>query len=298
MSARDHKAVLQSIAPEVRGALHDVSGAAGVVHLAFYLAAMIGTGAWVLLALPLWQVGLMVHGVLLVFLFTIQHECTHDTPFASQRMCRVVGHLCGFVLIQPFTWFRYFHLAHHRHTNDPLRDPELLSGAKPEGWKAYLRHVSGIPVWSGLMKVVLQNSFGDPRAPYLPERAVPRVRREARVMLAGYGLAGLSFLWTDALLWLWLLPMAVAQPVLRLYLLAEHGRCPQVANMLENTRTTFTNRLVRFVAWNMPYHIEHHSAPNVPFHKLPQLHDLMRENLISTSPSYRAFTKDYVSEFT
>jgi len=95
-----------------------------------------------------------------------------------------------------------------------------------------------------------------------------------------------------------MLPALLGQPFLRLYLLAEHGRCPPVANMLENTRTTLTNRAVRFLAWNMPYHIEHHSAPNVPFHKLPGLHQIMQTDLISTSPNYRVFTKNYVSKFT
>lgn len=113
-------------------------------------------------------------------------------------------------------------------------------------------------------------------------------------MLAIYALAAVSFLWTDALFWLWLVPMVLTQPLLRLYLLAEHGRCPFVANMLENTRTTYTTRLMRWLAWNMPYHIEHHSAPNVPFHRLPDLHRHMRPHLVSTSPGYAAFTRDYV----
>jgi fatty acid desaturase len=65
--------------------------------------------------------------------------------------------------------------------------------------------------------------------------------------------------------------------------------------MLENTRTTFTTRLVRFLSWNMPYHIEHHSAPNVPFHQLPALHREMHDHLVTTSPGYVAFTRDYVA---
>ena len=73
-------------------------------------------------------------------------------------------------------------------------------------------------------------------------------------------------------------------------LLAEHGHCPPVANMLENTRTTLTNRLVRFLAWNMPCHAEHHARPMVPFHKLPDLHRDMRAHLKSISPSYTDFT--------
>ena len=110
-----------------------------------------------------------------------------------------------------------------------------------------------------------------------------------------YELALLSLFWNSAVFWLWILPVLLAQPFLRLYLLAEHGDCPQVANMLENTRTTFTNRVVRFVAWNMPYHAEHHCYPAVPFHNLPALHDIAREQLQVTAPGYVAFSRDYLA---
>ena len=114
-------------------------------------------------------------------------------------------------------------------------------------------------------------------------------------MAAIYALGALSLIWSPLLLWLWLVPVLLGQPFLRLYLLAEHGDCPFVANMFENTRTTYTNRVVRFLAWNMPYHVEHHAYPAVPFHHLPALHDKMREHLQVTAPGYAQFTKDYLA---
>ena len=113
-------------------------------------------------------------------------------------------------------------------------------------------------------------------------------------MLALYAAAAASLFLTPLLLWVWLLPVLLGQPVLRLYLLAEHGRCPFVADMLQNTRTTFTNRLVRFLAWNMPFHAEHHAFPAVPFHRLPALHAELAPHLKSVSPGYRAFTRRYL----
>ena len=67
--------------------------------------------------------------------------------------------------------------------------------------------------------------------------------------------------------------------------------------MFENTRTTFTNRLIRFIAWNMPYHTEHHVFPNVPFHSLPALHRLMGQHLHVTSNGYTEFARTYVKDF-
>ena len=88
--------------------------------------------------------------------------------------------------------------------------------------------------------------------------------------------------------------MLLGQPFLRLYLMAEHGRCPHVSDMLENTRTTFTTRAVRFLAWNMPYHAEHHTLPSVPFHQLPELHKDLADYLKSTANGYTAFHRDHI----
>lgn len=294
----DHRALLAQMPPDRRAALQERSDAAGLWHLAGHLGAIALTGTWIALAAPLWPLVLPLHGILLVFLFTLQHECTHGTPFRTGWLNRFVGHAAGLVLIQPFVWFRYFHLAHHKHTNDPQRDPELLAGAKPETWRAWIWHVSGLPLWAASVRLVLRTALAPEAAPYLPASALPRIRAEARLMLLAYAALALTLIWSPALLWLWLVPLGLGQPFLRLYLLAEHGRCPPVANMLENTRTTLTSRAVRWLAWNMPYHAEHHAAPNVPFHQLPALHGQMAPHLKSVSPGYRAFTKDYVSDFT
>ena len=56
--------------------------------------------------------------------------------------------------------------------------------------------------------------------------------------------------------------------------------------MLENTRTTFTTALVRLIAWNMPFHAEHHAYPAVPFHKLPRFHEFVRQHLRTTERGY------------
>jgi len=290
----DHRAAIASLPPGTLAALSERSDAAGLAHLAGHLALIAGLGLWVARGWPLWWAALPLLGIALVFLFALEHEATHQTPFASPRLNEWAGRAAGLVLLLPFTWFRYFHLAHHRHTNIPGRDPEL-EGGKPETWRAYLTHVSGLPYWRGMAGQILRNASGGDPGASVPARARPRIRREARIMLALYAAAAASLYFTPLLFWVWVLPVLLGQPVLRLYLLAEHGRCPFVADMLQNTRTTFTNRLVRFLAWNMPYHAEHHSLPTVPFHRLPELHAHLRPHLRVTAPGYAAFTADYAA---
>jgi len=295
----DHRDVLKGLAPETRAALTQKSDAAGLSHLAVHSGAIAFFGSAIALQVPFWGVLVPIQGVLLVFLFTLQHETTHDTPFASEALCRRVGQICGFLLVLPPTWFRYFHLAHHRFTQIPGKDPELAE-PKPRTLRDYVWHLSGIPLWRSLCSTLWRNAAGRCEDGFVPESRRSEITSEARWMLAGYaGLAAVSaWIASPILLWVWLVPMVVAQPVLRLYLLAEHGRCAFVSNMLENTRTTFTNALVRRLAWNMPYHTEHHSYPAVPFHKLPDLHRIMAPHLQVTDQGYNRFHRGYVNHIT
>ena len=293
----DHRTFLSSLSPEDRARLTARADGPGVLWLAAHLAVITLLAAGVATGAPFWPLLLPPLGIALAFLFTIEHECTHQTPFATTALNEAAGFLTGFLIVQPFLWFRYFHLAHHRFTNDPERDPELLGKPKPESWAAFAWHLSSLKYWRGKVVLLLQNAFGEIGGDFTPERAKPALRREARIMLTLYALALASLVVTPLLFWIWLLPLSLGFPVLRLYLLAEHGRCPAVADMFDNTRTTFTNRIVRFFAWNMPYHAEHHVFPAVPFHRLPELHARAAALLKRTSDGYSGFTREYVAGF-
>lgn len=290
----DHKTLVASLPPETRAHLTARSDLAGLRHLAIYAALLGLCSLGILTQIALWPLLMLPQGILLVFLFTLCHECTHQTPFRTPWLNEAAGHASGALIALPFTWFRYFHLAHHKWTNDPARDPELAGGPRPGNRRALMIYLTGWHYWTGMARVLINNAWGQFDAPYLPERQYPAMRREARALLALYALALASLAVSPLALWLWLLPLVIGQPFLRLYLLAEHGLCPAVADMLENSRTTFTTRLVRFLAWNMPYHAEHHAFPSVPFHRLPAFHRWTRAHLKSTSDGYTGFTAHYL----
>lgn len=292
----DHRALIASLPDETKARLSERSDTEGLRHLAVYLGALAFTTAGIAAQVPFWPLLLLPQGLLLVFLFTLSHECSHQTPFRTPWLNEVLGHGVGVLIALPFIWFRYFHLAHHKWTNDPERDPELAGRRRPGNWLGLLLYLTGWFYWSAMGRTLLNNARGRFDASYLPARQHGAMQREARILLMIYALAGVSLLVSPLLFRVWLLPLLIGQPFLRLYLLAEHGLCPPVANMLENSRTTFTNRAVRFLAWNMPYHAEHHALPNVPFHKLPALHDHAAPHLKSTSDGYGEFTSDYVRQ--
>jgi fatty acid desaturase len=296
VTATDHDRFLRALPPDVRGTLVRRRDGPGLVRLAGHGGAILPLGAFIAAGVPAWWALLLPQGVLIVFLFTAMHETSHRTAFATGWLNDAVARVAGVLLVLPPEWFRLFHFAHHRHTQDPLHDPELAS-PKPETPGQYFVHLTGVPLWCGALKVIVTNALGRNRDAFVPTSAKARITREARVILALYGTLALGSvsLGSALLVWVWILPALLGQPVLRLYLLAEHGRCPLVANMFENSRTTFTNRAVRWIAWNMPYHAEHHAFPAVPFHRLPDLHTLSAPHLRTTEAGYARFTARYAA---
>lgn len=291
----DHRDIIASLTPEERSRLTAKSDAAGLAQLFAHWGAIAIIGSLIAAKVPFWPLLMLPQGILIVFLFTLLHETVHRTAFETQWLNDAVARVCSLALALPADWFRYFHFAHHRFTQDPENDPELAF-PKPETLRQYLVHVSGIPLWWGHLKTLYANAAGGSQESYVPPKGRPKVSAEARAMIVFYAVLILLAVYfqLSVLLYVWIIPALLGQPFLRLYLLAEHGRCPFVANMLENTRTTLTNWVVRKLAWNMPFHAEHHAYPGVPFHQLPQFHALIERYLKVVEPGYVSFHEKYL----
>jgi fatty acid desaturase len=251
------------------------SDAAGALQTLSHLGAIGCTGTLLWLLRGTWWVVpvFMVHGVLLNFLYAGQHELSHWTVFRTGWLNEWVGRLFGFALFYPRTFDQVQHIAHHRYTQDWAKDGELARDHYTLG--SYLLWMSGITYWYTRWRRILRFSAGCVTEPYLPARRKREFVRESRFHLAGYALiAAISVAihsWAAVLLWL--APMLVMKPVHQLQNTIEHLGLPHDTNVLGNTRSTRTNAVMRWLAWQMPYHTAHHAFPGVPFHRLRELHD-------------------------
>ncbi|MGE0004208.1 MAG: fatty acid desaturase family protein [Parvibaculaceae bacterium] len=292
----DHREIVASLSQEQRDRLTARSDLPGLPLLVLHLGGILVLGLLIAVKVPFWPLLMIPQGIAIAFLFTLLHETVHQTAFRTAWLNEIVARIAGFALALPADWFRYFHFAHHRFTQDPGKDPELAS-AKPATPRQYALHVSGLPVWRGHLRTLAVNAAGLCRDGFVPPRGRGKVALEARLMIAAYAVIAASCIYfrTPVLLFAWILPALIGQPFLRLYLLAEHGRCPYVANMLENSRTTLTNIVIRKLAWNMPYHAEHHAYPGVPFHRLPEFHELVEDHLRQVEKGYVRFNSKYLS---
>ncbi|MGC6531036.1 MAG: fatty acid desaturase, partial [Candidatus Puniceispirillaceae bacterium] len=125
-------------------------------------------------------------GIGLCFLFCAMHEAGHGTAFRSKALNKLVTSFVGLLLFMGPLWFQSFHAAHHRHTHDPERDPELAT-SKPQNWRQYLFHLSGIIIWTTSIRTLIGNAIRPPRDHFIPASSRARITREARLMLLAYG---------------------------------------------------------------------------------------------------------------
>lgn len=295
----EHRAFLQTLSQEQRRSLTKRDNHPALFRLMVLSGCFSVCVIAIVLRFPFLPLWLTAQGLLLISLFHLMHECVHDTVFTQRWLNRLVAHVCGFVLFLPAIWFRHFHQAHHRFTQQVDRDPEL-STDKPSTLFQWLVHISGLMVWRNAFLLLLKALYLPVREPYLKVKYQGSARLEMILMLCAYTVCFLiSFaLGSTLLLYIWIIPLLLGQPFLRLYLLAEHTGCETGFNMLANTRTVLTFSIVRWFTWNMPYHTEHHVYPSVPFHQLPRLHRLMHSKLLEVSNGYTEFNVQYVKEIT
>lgn len=121
-------------------------------------------------------------GLFEVMLFAPLHETTHGTPFRSRWPARLVGTLAGFLLVLPPKAFRAFHVAHHRHVQDPARDPELAA-AEPLTRTRYAWRLTGIPVWIANLRELVEIGTGRADRRWISPQSQPSIVREARIHL-------------------------------------------------------------------------------------------------------------------
>jgi fatty acid desaturase len=260
-------------------ALSRRSDARGALQLGTHLALLAATGllVWASRGRPWLAAALLLHGIVLVFLFCALHECIHHTAFARRALNDAVAWVCGAVLALPPEYFRAFHFAHHRFTQDRARDPELIAPAAATR-AAYIWRVSGLPYWRERLQTTLRHALsGRVTESFVPAARAAAVVSEARILWACYLAVATVSLYlqrADALIY-WIVPVLLGQPFLRLFLLAEHTGCAFDDDILANTRTTCSNAAVRLLSWRMPYHAEHHSFPSLPFHALGRVNALL-----------------------
>lgn len=201
-------------------------------------------------------IGMLVAALGAYLSFTPLHDATHQAVGRARWLNAVVGRISAVPLWAPFAAFRFMHLEHHKHTNDPARDPDHYSGRGPR-WQLPLRWMSQDLHYYAL---------------YLRAKRARREQVEvwgtviaSALVLIGLVMAGY---WEYALFGI-VLPARLATGFLAFafdYLPHRPHDVPSRVNRFEAT-------VVRPAPWLTPllvgqnFHLIHHLYPAVPFYR-------------------------------
>jgi fatty acid desaturase len=130
-------------------------------------------------------------------------------------------------------------------------------------------------------------------ATFIPEAELGKVFRTARIWVLIYAaVVALAFYKHTILPLLYVgLPSFYGAWLLSVFGFTQHaGLAEDVLDHRLNCRTVHMNPVLRFLYWNMNYHVEHHMFPMVPYHALPALHAEMKDD---APPAYSGLWDAY-----
>jgi fatty acid desaturase len=210
------------------------------------------------------------------------HECGHGTAFRTAWMNNVIYHIACFMIMRPPTIWRWSHTRHHTDTIIVGRDPEIAV-MRPVWMLKVASMFLGIPQVWGAITGILRHAAGRLSADeesFVPEMERSKVFLVARIWLVIHLAVVALAIWMGSIL-----PVLLVGPLPSMYGawthvmtgLTQHGGLAEdVLDHRLNSRTVYMNPVLRFIYWNMNYHIEHHMFPMVPYHQLPKLHEAMK----------------------
>ena len=242
-------------------------------------------GSWA--CVPFW----IVYGVLYGSACDSRwHECGHGTAFKTAWMNDWVYEIASFMVARnPVNW-RWSHARHHTDTIIVGRDAEI-GFMHPTSIILNILHFVGVVDFWQSLKVLARNAMGNMNADerdYIPASEIPKAIFAARVHLAIYGVTVLAAIWMRSFLPFMLIGGPRIYGCWHMYMtgLIQHGGLAEdVLDHRLNSRTCLMNPLSRWIYWNMNYHVEHHMFPMVPYHALPRLHALIKDDLPAPCPN-------------
>lgn len=227
------------------------------------------------------------------------HESGHGTAFRTDWMNSALYGIASFMVMRESVVWRWSHVRHHSDTIIVGRDPEIAV-PRPPNLRRLLLGFFSLTVYPHYFRQIILHACGRMSADektFIPPSEFPKVWRRARIYVAIYAAVVALAVCERSLLPLMLvgLPSLYGSWLMGIYGLTQHaGLAENVLDHRLNCRTVLMNRVNRFLYWNMNYHVEHHMFPLVPYHALPRLHALVREDMPEPYPGLLAAWREII----
>src|ERR1700691_742395 len=227
------------------------------------------------------------------------HEAGHGTAFKTDWMNNALYEIASFMVMRESIVWRWSHTRHHSDTIIVGRDPEIAV-PRPPDLKGMVMSFFNLRNYRKYFSQIVMHSLGRMFAEektYIPEVEFPRVYRRARVYVALYVIViGLS-IWSRSILPLLLVGLTnlFGTWLLVTYGYTQHaGLAENVLDHRLNCRTVYMCWIHRYLYWNMNYHVEHHMFPLVPYHALPRLHVVVKDDCATPYASILAAWREII----
>ncbi|NNM57734.1 fatty acid desaturase family protein [Acidocella sp.] len=218
------------------------------------------------------------------------HETSHGTAFRTRWMNLALYQISCFMMLREPTVWRWSHTRHHTDTLIVGRDPEISSPRPPDFLQLLLK-LFAIPGGIKSLRHILLHSLhrlSPEEATFIPPMEHHKVYTLARIWLVILGAIAALCIALHSILPAMLigLPTFYGAWLSLVFGLTQHaGLAEDVTDHRLNCRTVYMNPLLRFLYWNMNYHVEHHMFPMVPYHALKALHAEIKADCPAPYPS-------------
>ena len=231
----------------------------------------------------------------------IWHECGHRTAFKTRGLNDFFYEIASFMNNFESVRFHWSHSLHHSYTAsvDP-HDFEVEGSIfwKPKTLAEFL--IIFVPGF-GLLNLhkslhyeILQHALGvNTRVmrECIPQDKQASCVRNSRIYVGLWiGIVWLAVATSSWLpIFLLLIPKFFATLNIVWGITQHVGLKEDVKDHRLSTRSVRLNPIFSFIYWKMEYHIEHHMFPMVPSHRLPKLHEVIKEQLPKPKSLYHAY---------
>jgi len=218
------------------------------------------------------------------------HECGHGTAFRTDWMNIAIYEIASFMVMRESVLWRWSHNRHHSDTIIVGRDPEIQV-PRPPNLLLHVLSLFAVGVYRIHFTSLFRHALGripEGEQTFIPATEFHKVYRNARLYLAIYAVViAAAIFWHSWLpIFLFVLPQFFGTWLMIVHNTPQHaGLAENVLDHRLNCRTVYMNPISRYIYWNMNYHVEHHMFPLVPYHALPRLHAVVKDDCPTPYPN-------------
>jgi beta-carotene hydroxylase len=220
--------------------------------------------------------------------YTVVHDSIHGSISGNSKSMRwinkAMGYMAAWILMIPLTAHRHEHMAHHRHANDPVHDPDFPV-SRMQGSLIGAAHAA-VQITVGQFSHYFKHRWS--KAPdkqnlvmclEVAGAIVPRIA----VLVSGYLVEGLALF-----VLAWLIGVVV---LLYLFAYIVHRPHEQQGRYMDTSTILVSGPLGGLLTWLwlfQNYHSVHHLFPRVPFYHYARLYKEIEEIMAARgAPIYR-----------